>query len=53
MSERAIAAQEFVHCFEALRQSIGDRAALLDSRVQGARRRYLAACMAPLWLLAA
>ena len=41
MSAQQIAALEFVSVFEALSDSAGRAAALMDPRVQAARRRYL------------
>jgi len=52
MTERALLAQEFVMCFQTLRKTQGDRA-LLDPSVQAARCRYLHACTAPTWRIAA
>jgi hypothetical protein len=46
MTERILAAQEFVGAFEFLSRRVGRAAALLDPRVQAARRRYLAECAA-------
>lgn len=42
MTERILAAQEFVLLFETLAMTRGRAAALRDPRLQAARRRYLA-----------
>lgn len=41
MTNLQLAAQEFVLVFEALAHVLGRAAALVDARVQAARRRYL------------